>query len=61
VTPTRRFPLIHHLERRQPLGAAPGAVANVCDPNYVMLASIAKAHLGGAEAYGAAHARLRRG
>jgi amidase len=39
----------------------PAAVANVCDPNYVMLASIAKAHLGGAEAYGAAHARLRRG
>ena len=36
------------------------AVGNVCDPNYVMVASIAKTYLGGAQAYAGAHARLRR-
>ena len=41
--------------------AGTSAVGNVCDPNYVMVASIAKQYLGAAEAYGGAHARLRRG
>jgi acetamidase/formamidase len=38
-------------------GTAP--VGNVCDPNYTMLARIAKDHLGGAVAYDGVHDRLR--
>jgi len=38
-------------------GLAP--VANVCDPNYTMVAKLPKAVLGGAEAFGGIHARLR--
>jgi hypothetical protein len=39
--------------------AGTSAVGNVCDPNYVMVAAIAKRYLGGASAYGGVHARLR--
>ena len=38
-------------------GEAP--VGNVCDPNYTMVAKIAKAYLGGATAYDGVHAHLR--
>ena len=34
-------------------------VANVCDPNYTMLAQLPKPYLRGADAYGGAHSRLR--
>ena len=39
--------------------ACESPIANVCDPNYVMVAAIAKHYLGGAAAYGGTHARLR--
>jgi amidase len=39
--------------------AGQAAVGNVCDPNYTMVAKLAKAHLGPAEAYGGVHGRLR--
>lgn len=38
-------------------GLAP--VANVCDPNYTMVAKLPKSVLGGAEAFGGVHRRLR--
>jgi amidase len=38
-------------------GEAP--VGNVCDPNYTMLAKVAKRYLGSPDAYGGMHARLR--
>jgi acetamidase/formamidase len=38
-------------------GEAPAA--NVCDPNYTMVAKMDKTYLAGAVAYGGAHARLR--
>lgn len=38
-------------------GLAP--VGNVCDPNYTMVAKIAKRHLGDPAGYGGTHARLR--
>jgi acetamidase/formamidase len=38
-------------------GEAP--VGNVCDPNYTMVAKVAKRYLGRAGAYGDVHARLR--
>ncbi|GAA2658874.1 acetamidase/formamidase family protein [Paractinoplanes durhamensis] len=38
-------------------GEAP--VGNVCDPNYTMLAKVAKRYLGAPSAYGGIHARLR--
>ncbi|RZU73698.1 acetamidase/formamidase [Micromonospora kangleipakensis] len=38
-------------------GEAP--VGNVCDPNYTMVAKVAKRYLGGASAYEGTHARLR--
>jgi amidase len=38
-------------------GRAP--VGNVCDPNYTMLAAVAKRYLGGPTAYDGTHARLR--
>lgn len=34
-------------------------VGNVCDPNYTMLATIARQHLGGATVYSGVHQRLR--
>jgi hypothetical protein len=39
------------------LGLAPAA--NVCDPNYTMVAKLPKWAIGSAEAYGGAHRRLR--
>jgi amidase len=39
--------------------AGTSAVGNVCDPNYVMVAAIAKRYLGDVPAYGGVHARLR--
>jgi hypothetical protein len=38
-------------------GEAP--VANVCDPNYTMLAKVAKRYLRSPDAYGSIHTRLR--
>lgn len=38
-------------------GEAP--VGNVCDPNYTMVAKLAKRYLAGSDLYGGAHARLR--
>jgi acetamidase/formamidase len=38
-------------------GTAP--VGNVCDPNYTMVAKVAKRYVPGFEAYGGVHARLR--
>jgi acetamidase/formamidase len=38
-------------------GEAP--VGNVCDPNYTMLAKVAKRYLGSAQVYDGVHARLR--
>jgi amidase len=39
--------------------AATAPVGNVCDPNYTMVAKVAKRYLPGFEAYGGVHARLR--
>jgi len=39
-------------------GEAP--VGNVCDPNYTMVAKVAKSYLGGSVGYGGVHANLRR-
>jgi amidase len=51
---------LDELDAYQLLGqAGEAAVANVCDPNYTMVAKIAKSYLGGASAYGGVHARLR--
>jgi amidase len=38
-------------------GEAP--VGNVCDPNYTMLAKVAKRYLGAGQAYEGVHGRLR--
>jgi amidase len=38
-------------------GEAP--VGNVCDPNYTMVAKVAKSYLGGSAGYGGVHANLR--
>ncbi len=40
------------------MGLAPAA--NVCDPNYTMVARLPKWTLQGAQAYGGAHSRLRK-
>jgi amidase len=51
---------LDELDAYQLLGqAGEAAVANVCDPNYTMVAKIAKSYLGGASAYDGTHARLR--
>jgi acetamidase/formamidase len=39
--------------------AGTAGVGNVCDPNYVMTAAIAKQHLGPRPAYAGVHARMR--
>jgi hypothetical protein len=39
------------------VGEAP--IGNVCDPNYTVLAKVAKRYLGGATAYEGMHSRLR--
>jgi amidase len=51
---------LEELDAYQLLGqAGEAAVANVCDPNYTMVAKIAKNYLGGATAYDGVHTRLR--
>jgi amidase len=51
---------LDELDAYQLLGqAGEAAVANVCDPNYTMVAKIAKSYLGGSVGYGGAHANLR--
>ena len=51
---------LDELDAYQLLGqAGEAAVANVCDPNYTMVAKIAKSYLGGASAYDGVHGRLR--
>jgi acetamidase/formamidase len=51
---------LDELDAYQLLGqAGEAAVANVCDPNYTMVAKVAKSYLGRPSAYGGAHARLR--
>jgi amidase len=60
VTWTAGLTGLDELDAYQLLGqAGEAAVANVCDPNYTMVAKIAKAYLGGASAYGGVHGRLR--
>jgi acetamidase/formamidase len=51
---------LDELDAYQLLGqAGEAAVANVCDPNYTMVAKVAKSYLGGSVGYGGAHATLR--
>jgi amidase len=48
------------LDAYQLLGqAGEAAVGNVCDPNYTMVAKIAKSYLGATSPYAGAHERLR--
>jgi amidase len=51
---------LDELDAYQLLGqAGEAAVGNVCDPNYTMVAKIAKSYLGGSTAYDGVHGRLR--
>ncbi|HEX5993533.1 MAG TPA: acetamidase/formamidase family protein [Jiangellales bacterium] len=51
---------LDQLDAYQLIGqAAQATVGNVCDPNYTMVAKIAKAYLGAVEPYEGAHRRLR--
>jgi amidase len=51
---------LDELDAYQLLGQAGEAtVGNVCDPNYTMVAKIAKSYLGPVDPYGGAHGRLR--
>jgi acetamidase/formamidase len=60
VTWTAGLTGLDPLDAYQLLGqVGEAAVANVCDPNYTMVAKIAKTYLGGADPYEGAHGRLR--
>jgi acetamidase/formamidase len=51
---------LDELDAYQLLGqAGRAAVGNVCDPNYTMVAKVAKAHVGAVEPYHGIHDRLR--
>jgi acetamidase/formamidase len=60
VTWTAGLTGLDELDAYQLLGqAGEAAVGNVCDPNYTMVAKIAKAYLGAANPYDGMHGRLR--
>jgi amidase len=60
VTWTAELTGLDELDAYQLLGqAGEAAVGNVCDPNYTMVAKVARSYLGAVDPYEGAHGRLR--